>query len=272
MIAPVPERIVCRSADDRQVVLGQNSEETRNLGDVTPGDVTGSSMPLGKPQELEAPEGGGVLGSPAPTSPSLATENRNEVLQNSVEPEALTYLEVVSTPDQVAAAVAFFAEAKAAETTGQRQRANRQHGSVFGLMQYRQNARTGQVMLTQEAIDAGLNRLRALDVLDLHADVWQSRDTYKAEGAAARTAKGWGAVGAGDRVPLHWHGAILLKRGADLTIRQVSDAFEIPSARIRLPREALGDNAPKGRGAARRAFLDLCAYLTHELVAGDHSA
>ncbi|MFJ3028517.1 hypothetical protein ACIPEQ_06700 [Curtobacterium sp. NPDC087080] len=254
--------------DDRpQGGLQESHEKTRKVGDRLSEDVAERPLTAENPHEINACEGGGLLGSPAPTSPSSVTENRNAVVQNSVS----GYLEVVSTPDEIAAAAAFFADAKAAETTGQRQRANRQHGSVFGLMQYRQNARTGQVMLTQETIDTGLERLRDLDVLDLYADVWQSRDTYNSKGAAERTAKGWGTVNPGDRVPLHWHCAILLKRGCDLTIRQVSDAFEIPSARIRLPREALGDDAPKGRGAARRAFLDLCAYLTHELVAGDHS-
>lgn len=255
-----------------QGALQQNHEETRKLGEDLPEVVAEHPVTAENPHELNACERGGLLGSPAPTPPRFVTGNRNAVVQNSVSAQTRGYFQVVSTPDEIADAAAFFANAKAVETAGQRQRANRQHGSVFGLMQYRQNARTGRVMLTQETIDTGLARLRDLDVLDLHADVWQSRDTYNAKGAAARTAKGWGVISPGDRVPLHWHGAILLKRGCDLTIRQVSDAFEIPSARIRLPREALGDAAPKGRGAARRAFLDLCAYLTHELVAGDHSA
>lgn len=259
-----PELVIGRPHGDLQ----ENHEESRKLGDRLSDAVHEDSVTAENRHRTNAREGGGLLGSPAPTSPSSVTENRNAVAQNVVN----GYFKMVSTPAEIAAAAAFFADAKAAETTGQRQRANRQHGSVFGLMQYRQNARSGQVMLTQETIDTGLDRLRGLDVLDLHADVWQSRDTYNTKGAAARTAKGWGIVSAGDRVPIHWHGAILLKRGCDLTIRQVSDAFEIPSARIRLPREALGDNAPKGRGAARRAFLDLCAYLTHELVAGDRSA
>jgi hypothetical protein len=255
-------------AGPQQSGIQENHEETRKLGDRFSDAVYEHSATAENWHGTDTREGGGLLGSPAPTSPSSVTENRNAVAPNAVN----GYLEMVSTPAEIAAAAAFFADAKAGETTGQRQRANRLHGSVFGLMQYRQNARTGQVMLTQETIDTGLDRLRNLDVLDLHADVWQSRDTYNAKGAAARTAKGWGIITPGDRVPLHWHGAILLKRGCDLTVRQVSDAFEIPSARIRLPREALGDNAPKGRGAARRAFLDLCAYLTHELVAGDHGA
>lgn len=259
--------------DDRpQGGLHENNEEVRKVGDCLSEGVAEHPLTAENPHENNACEGGGLLGSPAPKPPSFVTENRNAVVQNSVSTGSRGYLQVASTPDEVAAAAAFFKDAKAVETTGQRRHANRQHGSVFGLMQYRKNARTGQVMLTQETIDTGLDRLRDLDVLDLHADVWQSRDTYNAKGAAARTGKGWGVVSTGDRVPLHWHGVILLKRGCDLTIRQVSDAFEIPAARIRLPREALGDNAPKGRGAARRAFLDLCAYLTHELVVGDHSA
>ncbi|MCK8476917.1 hypothetical protein [Microbacterium aurugineum] len=267
MTAAAQPELVSYSPEDG---LQENHQETRKLGDDLSAADAEHPMVSEQRRKINASEGGGLLGSPAPASPRFVTENRNPVVQKSVSAEARVYLEVVSTPDEIAAAAAFFADTRAAETAGQRQRANRQHGSVFGLMQYRQNARTGRVMLTQEAIDTGLERLRDLDVLDLYADVWQSRDTYNPKGAVERTAKGWGVVNPGDRVPLHWHGVIMLKRGRDLTIRQVSDVFEIPSARIRLPREALGDDAPKGRGAARRAFLDLCAYLTHELVVGDH--
>ncbi|MEA9998805.1 hypothetical protein QN367_06820 [Cryobacterium sp. RTS3] len=168
----------------------------------------------------------------------------------------------------MAESLAFFKEAKAAETQGQRDRANRLHGSVFSLMQYRQNPRTRQIMLTQEQLDGGFDALKAMDVLDLHADVWQYRDTYNERGAADRTAKGWGDVQPGALVPLHDHAVIKLKLGCELTLRQVSDAFTIPSARVKLPRESMTD-APQGRGASMRAFLDLCAYLTHELAAGD---
>ena len=118
-------------------------------------------------------------------------------------------------------------------------------------------------MLTQEQIDAGLDYLRATEMLELHAQIWQDRDTYNAQGAADRTAKGWGQVNPGDFVPLHWHAVIKLNPGNDLTVRQISDIFKIPASRVRIPSETIEDS-PKGRGAAMAAFVSLCRYLTHE--------
>lgn len=253
-----------RTADDRDQASGaENNEETRNLGDEPVGSFAPSALPLEVPPELEARAGGALLGCPAPTSPSFVTEFANAGSANAVISAPTGFRDVVSTSEQVAEAAAFFEEAKAAESAGARQRANRLHGPVFSLMQYRHNGRTGQVMLTQEQIDAGLDRLRGMEVLELHAQIWQDRDTYNAQGVADRTAKGWGQVNPGDFVPLHWHAVIKLNPGNDLTVRQISDIFRIPASRVRIPSETL-DDSTKGRGAAMAAFVSLCRYLTHE--------
>lgn len=263
---------VAETAANGLLIAGlETSGETRKLGVEQPSSFSTASSDPETTLDINVRTGGGLLGSPAPRSPSLVTENAISVFVDSVTPPSDRYLLVVSTPAEIAEAMAFFAETKAAETTGQSKRANSLHGSVFSLMQWRRNPRTGQLMLTQEQIDSGLTKLQEMDVLDLHADIWQNRDTYNTRGAEERTKKGFGQVQAGDFVPLHNHMTLKLKQGCELTVRQVSDAFAIPSARVKLPREAMSD-APQGRGAALKAFLDLTAYLTHELCAGDASA
>ncbi|WP_314096013.1 hypothetical protein [Microbacterium foliorum] len=234
--------------------------EIPELGDLA---APVSASALRNPHEINERAGGALLGCPAPTPPSFVPEFSFSESTNPVVLATGGFREVVSTPQQRAEAAAFFEDAKAAESAGARQRANRLHGPVFSLMQYRRNARTGQTMLTQEQIDAGLNRLREMEVLEHHAEIWQDRDTYNAQGAADRTAKGWGQVDPGDFVPLHWHAVIKLNPGNDLTVRQVSDIFKIPASRVRIPSETL-DDSPKGRGAAMAAFVSLCRYLTHE--------
>lgn len=257
------------AAADLGTVNGQHTlakvdaEKFSDLGDPVALGSSTSTLTLDNPHEINVRAGGALLGCPAPTSPSFVTEFSFSEAANPVTVPSGGFREVVSTPQQVAEAAAFFEEAKAAESAGARQRANRLHGPVFSLMQYRRNARTGQTMLTQEQINAGLDRLREMEVMELHAEIWQARDTYNARGAADRTAKGWGQVNPGDVVPLHWHAVIKLNPGNDLTVRQISDIFKIPASRVRIPSETL-DDSPRGRGAAMAAFVSLCRYLTHE--------
>lgn len=275
MSLAVPHQLVqTRTADGHAIVVptvDRATSQTRKLGDQPVTCIPTSCDAPDELHKINGHEGGGLLGSPALPSPTFGTEIANSV--GTTLPDALgsRYLEVDSTPAEIAEALSFFVDAKAKETDGQRKRANSLHGSVFSIMQWRRNPRTGMVMLTQEQLDGGIAKLQEMELLDLHADIWQNKDTYNDKGAAARTEKGFGVVIPGDLVPLHNHMVLKLRQGCELTVRQVSDVFAIPSARIQLPREAMAD-APQGRGAAMRAFLDLTAYLTHELVAGDHSA
>lgn len=158
--------------------------EIPELGDLAA--PVGASA-LRNPHEINERAGGALLGCPAPTPPSFVPEFSFSETTNPVVVATGGFREVISTTQQVAEAAAFFEDAKTAESAGARQRANRLHGPVFSLMQYRRNARTGQTMLTQEQIDAGLDRLREMEVLELHAEIWQDRDTYNARGAADRT-------------------------------------------------------------------------------------
>lgn len=166
---------------------------------------------------------------------------------------------VVSTSEEVANAETFFERAKASETRAQNERAHKQ-SSVHTLMQYRHHPETGEVMLTQEQIDEGLASLHARGRgIEMFAYIWhQDCRTFDAdEDTGEPVCTGLKAE--------HVHIVILHKER--LTLRSVSDAFKIPSARVRGSKEASkerGFDEHGGRAAARRTFFDHAQYLTHE--------
>lgn len=166
---------------------------------------------------------------------------------------------VESTPAQVAEANTFFAAAKAAESPEQVKRA-RMQSRVFSVMQYREHPETGEVMLTQEQIDEGLAALG--DRLHRWAYVWHPYDRL------VEVDEGTGETVCCGIKGLHAH-MVLWVADADgprPTIRTVSDAFSIPSARVKPPKETAEQEGTehKGRGAAEKAFFDLAEYLPHE--------
>lgn len=165
---------------------------------------------------------------------------------------------VGSTPAQVAEAKAFFTTAKAAESTEQAQRA-RMQSRVFSVMQYREHPETGEVMLTQEQIDEGLAAMGDRYALHRWAYVWHPYDRLVEvdEGTGEHRCIGFKG--------LHVHMVLWFDGDARPTIRTVSDAFSIPSARVKPPKETAEDGAEhKGRDAAPKAFFDLSEYLPHE--------
>ncbi|GAB3754386.1 hypothetical protein GCM10027591_03230 [Zhihengliuella somnathii] len=164
---------------------------------------------------------------------------------------------VGSTPAQVAEAKAFFATAKKAETPEQVKRA-RMQSRVFSIMQYREHPETGEVMLTQEQIDEGLEAL--VDRLHRWAYVWHPYDRL------VEVDEGTGETVCCGIKGLHVHMVLWVKEDPRPTIRTVSDAFSIPSARVKPPKEMVeeGGTEHNGRDAAEKAFFDLVEYLPHE--------
>lgn len=167
---------------------------------------------------------------------------------------------VESAAEQVAEARAFFARAKASESPDQVKRARTQ-SRVFSVMQYRAHPETAEIMLTQEQIDEGLAVLR--DRLYRWAYVWHPYDRLvEVDGGTGETVC-CGLKG------LHAHMVLWVDdaQGPRPTIRTVSDAFSIPSARVKPPKELVaqeGAEEHNGRGAAEKAFFDLSEYLPHE--------
>lgn len=176
---------------------------------------------------------------------------------------------VTSTPAEAAQALDFFNRNKAAETVGQKSR-GKTRGTVFSIMQYRANVDTGEVMLTQEQIDRFLERLEDMELLEKHAGIWHDLDEFTPAEAQGKQKKGR-SVQAGDLKPPHDHLVVKLK--GERTIRQISDLAEIPSSRVRVPREMDeldGKVAKSGQFVAVDAFYHLCQYLTHELQPEKH--
>ena len=163
---------------------------------------------------------------------------------------------IESTPEEVAEAVAFFDRAKGEETQEQKKRASGT-SRVFSVMQYRAHSETGEVMLTQEQIDEGLEKLHGR--LHKWAYVWHDADRLVEVDEGTGETVCVGLKGA------HVHMVLWVTDSARSTIRTVSDALKVPSARVKTPREAVGDGeGHSGRGAAEKSFFDLCEYLPHE--------
>lgn len=169
-------------------------------------------------------------------------------------------LAVAHSEEQYDAAVAFFEKAKSEETPKQKQRA-RDTSRVFSLMQYETRVTDDgpEHMLTQKQLDDGLESLK--DRLHRWAYIWHDQDRLVEvdEGTTDMT-----CIGVKD---LHVHMVLWLRDGDKATVRTVSDAFKIPSSRVRTPNEAAkieGLTSHKGRNAAEKAFFDLVEYLPHE--------
>src|SRR5699024_9014806 len=196
----------------------------------------------------------------APSPTSVALVNFAELDVPGADPsDDVEPFVVESTPAQVAEAKKFFASAKAAESPEQVKRA-RMQSRVFSVMQYREHPETGEVMLTQEQIDEGLGALG--DRLHHWAYVWHPHDRL------VEVDEGTGETVCCGLKGLHIH-LVLWVADADgprPTVRSVSDAFSIPSARVKPPKETAeqGGIEHKGRGAAEKAFFDLAEYLPHE--------
>lgn len=196
----------------------------------------------------------------APSPTSVALVNFAELDVPGADPgDDVEPFVVESTAAQVAEAKAFFAAAKAAESPEQVKRA-RMQSRVFSVMQYREHPETGEVMLTQEQIDEGLGALG--DRLHRWAYVWHTEDRLVEVDEGTGETVCVGLKGA------HVH-MVLWVADADgprPTVRSVSDAFSIPSARVKPPKETTeqGGIEHKGRGAAEKAFFDLAEYLPHE--------
>lgn len=164
---------------------------------------------------------------------------------------------VASTEAHVEAAQQFFEQAKAGESAEQVKRA-RTRSRVFSVMQYLSHPDSGVPMFSQEQLDAGLAALA--DSTHRSAYIWHDSDRLVAVDDGTLDVICTGLKG------LHMH--LMLWCTEDRpTIRTVSDALQIPSARVRVPREvaAQGGGADhKGRNAAEKAFYDLAEYLVHE--------
>lgn len=169
-----------------------------------------------------------------------------------------------STAEQVAEATAFFTRSKDEETKEQKKRASGTTSRVFSVMQYRAHPETGETMLTQEQIDEGLAALGGR--LHRWAYVWHTEDRLVEVDEGTGETVCVGLKGA------HVHMVLWVGDGDQSrpTIRTVSDALRIPSARVKTPRESTEDDSShKGRGAAEKSFFDLCEYLTHESRGAD---
>lgn len=164
---------------------------------------------------------------------------------------------VVSTPEHVAAAIAFFEARKEDESAQQVDRA-RAKSRVWSLMQYRCHPKSGEPMFSQEQLDAGLRELG--DRVYRFAYIWHDSDRLVLVDEGTTDVVCCGLKG------LHCH-LVLWTTEDRPTRRTVSDAFTIPSARVRTPKEVAaqeGTDDHKGRNAAEKAFFDLAEYLTHE--------
>ncbi len=198
--------------------------------------------PLGSPPPTVTGLGSGIaIPYPVTDSPLAATASLESVRG---------FLEVISTPEQIAEARRFFEEWKRHESDAQRNHA-KARSTVFSLMQYRVHPETGAVLWTQEQFDALIDSLETEGILERYAAIWQDSDTDDD----------------GTPVPLHMHAAIKLKPQCEKSVRWISDRATMPASRIETPKEyrtRKGGAVEVGPLAAERAFFDFCEYLTHE--------
>jgi RNA helicase len=192
--------------------------------------------------------GGGLLGSPALTT---------EVSEVATTCELSTSAAFGANSS---AAATFFREAKAAETPKQQVRA-KTRSRVFSVMQYERHPVTGRLLITQEQIDRGTS----MRSIRRFAYIWHDRDTYTEAEVKKQLALGKPAAKVGSLKGLHVH--IVAETQDNYSIRQISDWFEIPSARVKIPKEFAEDEGRKpyaGSGARQKALMDFVEYLTHE--------
>ncbi|GAA1908787.1 hypothetical protein GCM10009688_11430 [Arthrobacter gandavensis] len=167
--------------------------------------------------------------------------------------------EVASSPDHIEAARAFFERQKNSETQEQVKRAQTL-SRVFSVMQYANHPETGEPMYSQEQLEAGLALLEEQFGTMWSAFIAHPLDRIVEVDEGTVDCRCTGLKG------LHWHLVLWFKEKRPKT-RTVSNALEIPSARVRVPKEVVaeeGGDEHKGSGAAPKAFFDLCEYLPHE--------
>lgn len=155
-------------------------------------------------------------------------------------------------------AQSFFQRAKAGETPLQKGRA-KESARVFSIMQYETHPVSGETMITQAQID----KLLAMGSVKRWAYAWHRSDIYTEEEAQEERFKGKSVKG-GDAKGDHVH--IAIECHDNYTVRQISNWGEIPSARVRRPKEETAKTGTtyQGAGAREKAFFDFCQYLTHE--------
>lgn len=189
--------------------------------------------------------GGDPLGSP----PHKADTGLSALPVSRTQPEGGRGPRIVaSTPEQIAAAKAFYADWTANETEGQKMHA-KGRSTVFSLMQYREHGDTGTLLWTREQWDELIAALEEADVLDRHAAIWHDLDTLPDKSLKA----------------LHFHGVIRLRPGHEKQVRFLSIRASMPASRVQTPRDAYAEGkVATGPLAADLAFFDFCEYLVHE--------
>lgn len=213
------------------------------------------------PTETLASQARDSLGSRASVSETDAQTPHVSSSQLSIpgadESDDVTPCAVVSIQEDVAGARTFFASAKASESTDQKKRA-RKVSRVISVMQYHRHPKTGAVIFTQEQLDDGLAALA--NRLHRWAYIWHDSDRLVEVDEGTTEMVCCGLKG------LHVHIVLWFKDidGPRPTVRTVSDAFTVPSPRVRVPNEVDEIEKNAGRGAAEKAFYDLCEYLCHE--------
>ncbi|WP_299059059.1 hypothetical protein [uncultured Actinomyces sp.] len=210
----------------------------------------------GDPLDSPAHEGTASV-DPSVKTHSVASFSNMEITSGCYEPG---FKVVNSTQDDQDASTAFFVGWKKKESSDQKKRA-RQQSTVFSIMQYRRHPDTGQILLTQEGIDAAIKELENQGVLDKYAMIWQDRcpveerSEYPEDYPSSTV----------DLKPVHLHLALILN--VRKSIRSVSDLFHIPASRVELGGTAVaihGESIAGKNSAAQKAFWHLCTYLTHE--------
>ena len=171
--------------------------------------------------------GGGLLGSaPRETVASVVSAGQSHHSNNT-------------DSETVAAARRFFEDQTAAETEKQRTRAKKR-SRVFSIMQYEQHPTTGAPIYAEPLLVAGLARQ------SVKRYAWIAHDRDRCPDGSMK--------------PRHWH--IVVECEDAYSIHQIASWFSVPSARVRVPKEAGVEYA--GRGARENTVVDLVRYLTHE--------
>lgn len=178
--------------------------------------------------------------------------------------------EVPSSPEHIEAARAFYEEQKAAETPEQVKRAQTL-SRVVSVMQYANHPETGEPMYSQEQLEAGLALLE-----EQFGEVWWAFIAHPLD-RLVEVDEGTVDCRCIGLKGLHWHLVLWFKEKRP-KIRTVSNALDVPSARVRVPKEVVaqeGGDEHKGSGAAQKAFFDFGEYLPHEsrrsdAIAGVH--
>ena len=222
-----------------------------------PPEALDAPLPAGDADEAPEALEGEIVAQEAPQGVLGGDVDYSEFDVPGADPSAdVDPVVIESTPEQIDEAAAFFDRAKDKETKNQKKRAAKV-SRVFSVMQYRAHSETGEVMLTQEQIDEGLEKLS--DRLHKWAYVWHDDDRV------VEVDEGTGEMVCVGLKGVHVHMVIWVNDHSRSTIRTVSDALKIPSARVQTPREMVeAGEGHKGRGAAEKSFFDLCEYLTHE--------